>query len=396
MKKIWLIPIIIAAAIVLLIPIVGASSLDIYCQKFGSRDTCLKNIAMQRNDPTYCVDIDSVSVRNDCYSKLADQLNDKSLCEKIRKAEGTYEDKWECIEEFYEGTEEELPACNEFEGDDDTQDECYEFFFKRLEDVELCKIMNKPKNVIDCFEDASIENDDINHCDDIKSYVDPDYCKKEEVDMCDTPTKLNDIVADCRDNVVYTRLRIRCKTFKPKMDSEMKDGDKNEFVFKGDDAKKESFTVEVKDINFQTEYTSINLKVGRSRRDYNLKVGSTANLDYVYVLLMKMWQEDDEDESDVGDAKVELCLHRKPKPEEPDEDEEDEIEEEDDSDTEAKVEVEVEEENDTEDKDEKIVIELLPENATELNESEDSDKDEKVGVLRSMIKWFWGLFGLGK
>ena len=63
---VFLIGIILGATIILAAE--EGSSFETYCKaQYGSLDTCRKEIAFKRDDPSYCRAIETVATRNSCY-----------------------------------------------------------------------------------------------------------------------------------------------------------------------------------------------------------------------------------------------------------------------------------------------------------------------------------------
>jgi len=338
--------------------------------QIGSVDKCQKDLAISRDDPGYCKAIDDVGVRNDCYSYFAAARNDKSFCDLLRQKGGSFEDAFNCQKPFIKNMS-HINICESFERDEKTQDDCFEYIYDKIEDVAICPKFNHPRDKINCFEEAASDNRDASYCDSIKQVKASD-CEERGISMCDTSTKINDLVTECKEDLRLRERRDRCNSFPNEIKDKFDIKDSTEYLFKRDDPEKETFNIEIVNVELDIGLASVKIKALGNTKIYKVKIGNIITHQFVNMFVVNMWENDDTNES-----RVELCFFREPK-EEVEEEPEEEVEEE------PEIEEETEEPEESNESELDFEIEV------------ESKEVHKEGVLRRAIRWFFGLFGVGK
>ncbi len=366
--------------------VVATDPLEIYCAQQGSKDGCLLGIAKDKKDPGYCAMIDGLGTRNTCYAYMSIEFNDESYCTKVKKYDGSYEDVYDCFEDFLEEPE-DIAICNEYIKKGEYHDECIKDIMKMSEDPELCNLMDMMDSRLDCYLEFAEDQADGTLCDLMLENIDVGECRHDDIDECDTDQKLEDQVRLCRNKVKAAALVHQCKSYDRNIETTFKETEKSEFIFKGDDVYKGTFSVDVKSIDLFNGYANTELKTGQVRRKYNLFLGQTVTFETMKITVLDIY-DDNEDKKDEDDDPldpepiVKFCFFKEnhvPKLE-PDPIVEEEVE---------VVVNETEEDNETEP--EAIIADESDYEIIEIDELEES----KPGILRRMLNWFWGIFGFG-
>jgi len=364
--------------------VLATDPLEIYCASQGSKDGCLLGIAKDRKDPSYCAMIDNLGTRNVCYSYMAVEFNDESYCTKVKKDDGTYEDVYDCFEDFLEDPE-DIAICNEYIKTGEFHDDCIKDIMKMTEDPEMCLLMDMMDSRLDCYLEFAEDQADENLCDLMLENIDVGECRHDDIDECDSDAKLEDHVRLCRNKVKAAALVHSCKSYDRNIETTFKATEKSEFIFKGDDAFRGTFTVDVKSIDLFSGYANTELKTGQVRRRYNLFLGQTVSFETMKVMVLDIYDKNEGKEDEDGDALdpepiVKFCFFK-----------EDFVPV-----IEPEVEEVVEGINETEEENETEPEAIIAnESDYEIVEIEEEVVEEKKGVLRRMLDWFWGLFGVG-
>lgn len=364
-----------------------ADPLDIYCASYGSRDGCLLSIAQDRNDPSYCADIDGLSTRNTCYSYMAEYFEDRKYCQKVKKNDGTYEDMYECFEDFLEEPE-DISICNDYIKSGEYHDECIKDMMKMTEDAGMCLLMDMMDSRLECYLEFAEDQADEELCSLMLDNIDVGECRHDDIEICDSEKKLEEQARLCRNKVKAASLVHECKSYNKNIETSFEESEKSEFIFQGDDPHRGTFTIEVKAIDLLNGYANVELKANQNRARYNLFIGQTIIHEFFKIMVLDIYDknegETDEDDDPMDpEPVVKFCFFK--------ENDAPEIEPEEEEEPEPLM-------NESEDEEEKEEAE--PE-AVLANESDykviDTDKksEENKGLLRKVLIWFWGLFGFG-
>jgi hypothetical protein len=282
-----------------------------------------------------------------------------------------------------------LTLCESFERDEDTKDLCYDRIYDVEENATICPLFNSPKKKIRCYQEAAESTYDFRYCDAIRKEVDVSLCKDLGLEECDTTAHLNEVVEECKAEAALGQRRDKCNAYSNELSADFAEGETGELVFKRDDPSKETFKVEVASVDLTLGVATVKLTAMGRSVPYNVRVGNILTHEFVNMYVVNLWKEEQE-EAEEGETpapaaeKAELCFFREPKREEQKEAEE-ETEEEDG----LMVTVNV-----TPPEPESAEAEEAEEPEEELEE--EMAEPPREGFLRRAIRWFWGLFGIGK
>ncbi len=383
---------ILLSVLVLIVPsVLAASSLETFCvQKYGTMDQCNKELAVKRDDPSYCHQIGETGVRNSCYTYFAKKRNDPSFCDPVRKMSNSFSSIFTCYKPFIKSMS-NITICDSFVKDTETQDECYEHIYDKQENTTICFKYYDPEKKIKCFSSAARQTFDLRYCDAIQETADMEYCKDNEIDECDTTAHLNDAVNECKTEAALRQRRSRCNEHNDEILEEFTVGDKSDLLFDDDNPEIETFNVNIANVDLTTDVATVELTLGRHKTPYNVRIGNVMKHDFINMIVVNIWGEEQESADENADPvvtnKVELCFYRDFKPEDIEEDEE--IEE-------PEANIPEETENITEETPVEPTEEVSEEEETETEEYAEKEIEDEEGFVRRTIRWFFGLFGLGK
>ncbi|GEM_PF-6496849 len=372
-----------------------------YCKsQFGSLDVCRKEIAIKRDDPDRCRSIETTGTRNSCFTYFAKKRNNPSFCDTVRAERNSYESVYKCLEPFIKSME-NLTICDSFGRDEDTKDLCVERLYKATEDSSLCPLLSHPKKRITCYQKAAKATFDTVFCDAIKEEVDPAICKDMGIDACDSGAKVRAITDRCRSDVALAQRRQRCNEYDNELEETFIAGQKADLLFRRDDPEKETFSIDMKSIDAVIGVATLELTASKHAAPYSVRVGNVMTNGFVNLYVVNIWQE--QVEAAEGQPpppaipKVDLCFFREPKPEERPRPEERPPEEQPPANatpTEPAAEEGVQDEQPAEEGsgDQETGEEYADEEAAE---DEEPDVPQE-GLLRRLIRWWWGWFGLGR
>ena len=147
----------------------SADALDVHCSSASSKDSCYKEVAIQRKDVDICDRITSDSVKNSCLSKLAFALNNMDMCRGIKKIHESSEDRAECYMEFVDGIE-DYPICDQYVRVDKYYDECIDKIYDETKTLEVCLYYVSPKKAISCIKKIAKKQHDQKICNHLEKY----------------------------------------------------------------------------------------------------------------------------------------------------------------------------------------------------------------------------------
>ncbi len=370
------------------------SSFENYCKaQFGSLDTCRKELAFRRDDPSYCRSIETTALRNSCYTYFAKNRKDSSFCTPVRRERNSFSPIYKCLEPFIKSTA-NITICDSFLRDEETQDTCYEKIYNIEEDPALCSKLHDPKKKIKCLQGAARSTFDVRYCDAIKEEIDIRVCKELEIEKCDTAAHLDTLIDACKYEAVLQQRRNKCNAYNNEIEVEFAEKESGEYIFKHDDPLTESFNAVLKAVDLSLGVATVEVTAKKHTIPFNVRIGNVVTNDFVNMYVVNIWKEEGKAEKEGQPPpitkKAELCFFRTPKPEVEQEKKRSKKEET------PKI-------NATENRTEQPPTETAPEEqeeetgeAGEEIEEPEASEPEQEGFLRRAIRWFWGLFGVGR
>lgn len=279
------------------------------CEKLDPSDPCLRNLAVARSDDAICKLIGSVSTRNSCYSKIADNTGDKSLCMNIRKNRGTLEDKYECYEDFITGIEDRDFCIYDLKGDEEAQDECFSRIAGKENNVVLCDDLSLEDSQMDCILDIASELQDTSLCQLIRTKIDLKRCKAQGGKGCDTRDEIVDAAYECESKITVGKRRSICRSRSRQQELNLDEDEEQDLNFRGYD---DPVYLKYKGASLAIGVGVFDVTIGARTRELTLQPGMTGEYRFVNVYMLDLVERGTEEEPE--EPRMVLCVYPDPVP----------------------------------------------------------------------------------
>ena len=304
-----------------LLPFVAADEIDVHCQNsLSGVETCIKDIAIQRNDMKICDRIETDAMRGSCYGAFAKTLNDIELCKKIPKDARGADARNKCFLKFVKGPE-ELHVCTDLIHEERAKDDCFSAVHEKLrDDPSMCVNFASGNKRLNCYLKIIKHLDNPGLCQMIldegktKRKSQCRYCEVEGVDY-------GAEFQNCKKDFYLKKIENLCNVHDKQMELKMTKGEKNELSFSGEDSTRDRFWLTfhwaVIEGPFESHTATIRYTDGvRNEAFDNLVIGQSVRgaENDISVQLIDLWTETegggDEDARLEKIAYANICVFR--------------------------------------------------------------------------------------
>lgn len=302
--------------------LVVADEIDIHCQNsLSGVETCIKDIALQRNDIKLCDRIETDAMRGSCYGAFATTLHDIELCKKIPKDVRGADARNRCFLKFVKGPE-EMYVCTELIHEERAKDDCFSAILdKKRDDPSICVNFASDKKRLNCYLKVIKHLDNPDLCQMIldegktKRKSQCRYCEVEGVDYDAEFQK-------CKKDFYIEKIENLCNVHDKQMELKMTKGEKNEMYFSSEDSVRDRFWLTfhwaVLEGPFESHTANIRYSDGVHNEAFdNLHIGGSARgvQNDIGVQLLDIWSEkegggDDDAAAPENIMYANICLFR--------------------------------------------------------------------------------------
>jgi len=281
------------------------------CDRIDPSDPCYRDLAIARGDAAICRLIESVSTRNNCYSKIAENTNDKALCLNIRQDRGSFEDKYECYEEFIVGIEDHDFCIKELKGDEKSVDACLLKIAQKEQDVALCDALSFEDAQMKCILAIARSRQDADACSLIKAKINMKECLSQQGSSCDTREEIDEAVFDCEQEIHVEQRKTLCRSHQGSKEVYLDHAEVQDLNFRGWE---DAVHFRYKTASLETQVAVFDIDTGKSSRETTLQPGMTAEHRFVNVYLIDIIERGTEEAPE--DPRLFLCVYPDSKPRE--------------------------------------------------------------------------------
>lgn len=279
------------------------------CERIDPSDPCYRDLAVSRSDPQICRLIEFVSTRNNCYSKIAQNTNDKTLCLDVRQDRGSFDDKYTCYEEFITGIEDMDFCIKDLKGDEETMDECLLKIALKEGDAMLCDSLSFEDAQMECIVGIAVKSQDESLCQLIRTKIDMKQCKSQEGKGCGTREEIDEARYECEHKILIEKRRNVCRSRSGVKELNLDEGEDQDISFRGHD---EPIHLKYTSASLSTNVGVFDVTVGSRTQEITLQPGMTGKNRFINVYLVELVERGTE-EAPEG-PRMSLCLFPDPLP----------------------------------------------------------------------------------